>query len=90
MSQTTPFKTDCAIFHPTGFSSSFTDNPEHEIIVSSFAAKRPAGDCLMPDLSEKAGFPNRENPIEVIDMHTGGEPLRIITAAFRTLLATIF
>ena len=40
----------------------------------------------MPDLSEKAGFPNRENPIEVIDMHTGGEPLRIITGGFPHLI----
>ncbi|WP_254424240.1 proline racemase family protein [Thalassospira marina] len=27
-------------------------------------------------------FPNASNPIEVIDMHTGGEPLRIITKGY--------
>ncbi|MBO9509117.1 proline racemase family protein [Thalassospira sp. A3_1] len=33
-------------------------------------------------MTSKPPLPNRKSPIKVIDMHTGGEPLRIITSGY--------
>jgi trans-L-3-hydroxyproline dehydratase len=41
---------------------------------------------LMPDCPETLVFPGQRNPIDVIDMHTGGEPLRIVTGGFPPVL----
>ena len=41
------------------------------------SVKNPNDDSQMPQI-----YPDQANPIEVIDMHTGGEPLRIVTSGY--------
>ena len=45
-------------------------------------ATMPHRNKARPDSQNAPTFPDQSTPIEVIDMHTGGEPLRIITSGY--------